>query len=198
MAEPGRSPRDRTEAASAGLANRDWKALHVAARALLGAIVGHAPDDLVQEALLRVLRGTRRWPEDIPFVVFLKNVMRSVADEWRTGSIASHELSGVLGDGTAPDEDEAGARLDAVSQEPSPEELAMIAERAHLSKSRTEQILTAFDGNEEASAILMGRMDGVAAETIRQMFSIDRLRYDTASKQIWRYLSDSFPDGWLP
>lgn len=198
MEDPGRAARDRVEAAVVGLGARDWKALHVAAEALLGAIVGNGPADLVQEALRRVLRGTRKWPADTPFLVFLKNVMKSVANQWRAGYIASHEVSGVMGQGNGSDEEEVGPELEAVSPDHSPEELTLMAERAAMSKSRLQQILANFEGNDAASAILMGRMDGIAAEEIRQMFSIDRLRYETASKQIWRYLTDSFPDGWLP
>ena len=40
--------------------------------------------DLLQESLLRLLDGSRRWPLEVPLTVFLAGVMRSLADEhWR-------------------------------------------------------------------------------------------------------------------
>src|SRR3974377_448817 len=41
---------------------------------------GH--EDLIQEALTRVLEGKRAWPRKLPIVVFLRGVMRSIASDW--------------------------------------------------------------------------------------------------------------------
>ena len=46
----------------------------------------HAVDwrDLLQEAIARLLDGSRRWPRDVSLVVFLRETMRSIAsDHWR-------------------------------------------------------------------------------------------------------------------
>jgi len=39
-------------------------------------------DDLIQEAFARVLEGKRAWPRNLPIVVFLRGVMRSIASDW--------------------------------------------------------------------------------------------------------------------
>src|SRR5262249_44397128 len=39
-------------------------------------------EDLIQEALARVLEGKRAWPRNLPIVVFLRGVMRSIASDW--------------------------------------------------------------------------------------------------------------------
>lgn len=40
--------------------------------------------DLLNEALARALDGSRQWPPEVPFLVFLAGVMRSICDEfWR-------------------------------------------------------------------------------------------------------------------
>ena len=42
------------------------------------------PDDLLQEAICRVLSGKRVWARGAPFLSFLVGVMRSVAWEWKS------------------------------------------------------------------------------------------------------------------
>ena len=37
-------------------------------------------DELLNEALLRALDGSRRWPEGVPLLTFLAGIMRSLAD----------------------------------------------------------------------------------------------------------------------
>jgi DNA-directed RNA polymerase specialized sigma24 family protein len=43
----------------------------------------HDADDLLNEALDRVLSGRRPWPNDVPLPAFLSQVMRSIASQWR-------------------------------------------------------------------------------------------------------------------
>ena len=55
---------------------------------------GHMPDgqqaeDLVQIALLRILRGTRRWPEGMDFVLLMHGTMRSIAFKVGKRDVAS-------------------------------------------------------------------------------------------------------------
>lgn len=45
---------------------------------------GVAWSDLLHEAVLRALEGTRRWPPGVPLLAFLAGIMRSLCDEqWR-------------------------------------------------------------------------------------------------------------------
>ena len=45
---------------------------------------GMSWSDLLHEAVLRALAGTRPWPPGVPLVAFLAGVMRSLCDEqWR-------------------------------------------------------------------------------------------------------------------
>jgi hypothetical protein len=45
--------------------------------------------DLLQEALCRVLSGDRKWPKDLPPLLVLGGVMRSIAWQWRRKELAS-------------------------------------------------------------------------------------------------------------
>ena len=61
-----------------GISKADWVRLNRVA-AYRCSIVPGEPDELLQEAVLRVLSGQRRCPKDIPISVFLKHTMRSIA-----------------------------------------------------------------------------------------------------------------------
>ena len=43
----------------------------------------HDADDLLNEALDRVLSGRRPWPSHLPLPLFLSQVMRSISGQWR-------------------------------------------------------------------------------------------------------------------
>ena len=47
-------------------------------------IAPHGYDDLLQETVLRVLEGRRRWPRRLPKISFLAGVARSIASDWRS------------------------------------------------------------------------------------------------------------------
>jgi hypothetical protein len=47
----------------------------------------HGHDDLICEALVRVLDGRRTWPRSVETLPFLHGVMRSIASEWRDGAV---------------------------------------------------------------------------------------------------------------
>jgi len=50
-------------------------------------IAPHGHDDLLQETILRVLEGRRRWPRRLPKISFLAGVARSIASDWRPQQI---------------------------------------------------------------------------------------------------------------
>src|SRR5437763_1361479 len=45
---------------------------------------GLEASDLISEAVQRIIDGRRNWPETVPLVPFLINVMRSIGDAERT------------------------------------------------------------------------------------------------------------------
>ena len=47
-------------------------------------------EDLVGEALRRVLDGCRKWPRDVPFMAFLLQTLRSIA--WEYGKRNRREI----------------------------------------------------------------------------------------------------------
>lgn len=71
-------------------------------------------EDLLNEAVARVLAGTRRWPRHLPLVVFLRGTIRSLAEEerrrraqdgYRSGTHDMDEATSVSDDSPGPDRD---------------------------------------------------------------------------------------------
>jgi len=82
--QPAPAPRD-VRAALAALPKDDLLRLRAIARLRARALPGGVSwSDLLHEAVLRALSGTRSWPPGVPLVAFLAGVMRSLCDEqWR-------------------------------------------------------------------------------------------------------------------
>src|ERR1700719_1304433 len=72
-------------AALSALSEEDLLRLRAIARLRARSLPGGMSwSDLLHEAVLRALAGTRPWPPGVPLVAFLAGVMRSLCDEqWR-------------------------------------------------------------------------------------------------------------------
>lgn len=135
----------------------------------------HDADDLLNEALDRILSGRRPWPSEIPMPAFLSQVMRSIADQWRREEHREPSLgeSAYMGEeqsdnprGTYETQHLIARMRDALAQDP--------AARGVL-----DHILADSD-REEAQAAL----------------GMDATRYDTARRRMIRHLFDRFYAGW--
>src|SRR5215469_3589980 len=76
-------PDDSTEAvarALAALTSSDLLRLKRVAQLRARLLPGLEWDELLNEAVLRALDGSRRWPEGVPLLVFLAGIMRSLVD----------------------------------------------------------------------------------------------------------------------
>ena len=123
--------------------------------------------DLLQEAILRMLQGSRRKRPDLPIVVFLAGVMRSIRSEhWRR----------------AQREAEAHAWL-ATGSEPSiePEERFAAAQALAM-------IDRLFAHDPRALQIIAGLGEGLTAERIREVYSMSKTDYDSTRKRMRRVL----------
>jgi RNA polymerase sigma-70 factor (ECF subfamily) len=78
------APRD-VRAALAALSEDDLLRLRAIARLRARSLPGDISwSDLLHEAVVRTLAGTRPWPLDVPLLAFLAGIMRSLCDEqWR-------------------------------------------------------------------------------------------------------------------
>src|SRR5262245_15165620 len=125
-------------------------------------------DDLLQEAITRVLTGKRVKPRELPMVPFLAGIMRSL----RTDHIRR-------------------ARRQPTSNDPDMErfELADPAadtERALIAVEELANIRALFVEDPVAMAILSGLAEGLEAEQIRTKYELTRTDYDSARKRMRR------------
>lgn len=129
--------------------------------------------DLLNEALSRILSGQRPWPADLPLPVFLSQVMRSIASQWRHEDI----------------------------REPLAQESDKIADLTlechdHGFADITDRMRAALIDDLRA----LGIFDHILTQTSRKQ-ACDQLQmsatdYDTARRRMIRTLQRQFNPGW--
>ncbi len=159
------TPRD-VGAALAALSEDDLLRLRALARLRARALPGGLSwSDLLHEAVLRALAGSRPWPPGVPLLAFLAGVMRSLCDEhWR-----HHRRQAAL-----PALDESGRCYD--------------PERACAAAEALATIHRLFASDAGAMTVITGLIGGMTAEEIRGHYGLTAIEYDTARKRIRRAL----------
>jgi hypothetical protein len=115
-------------------------------------------EDLFQEAVCRVLSGTRAWPANVATVPFLIGVMRSIAWEWRS------ELGGEPDDAADPSsgESRANASIDVL------------------------KIIALFDDDPLAQKIVIGMMEGARGQELQDLSGLGKTEYESKRTKIRR------------
>lgn len=115
-------------------------------------------EDLLQEALCRVLAGARAWPRDVAALPFLWGVVRSIAWEWKKEFI-EHDAGMADVEG---EERRAIAGLDVV------------------------KILALFDDDPAAQIIVRGMMEGARGQELQELSGLDKTDYESKRTKIRR------------
>jgi hypothetical protein len=115
-------------------------------------------EDLFQEAICRVLGGTRAWPRGVPVLSFLAGVMRSIAWEWKS------EPHGEARDAADPrsGEGRAIASIDVV------------------------KIIALFDDDPMAQKIVIGMMEGARGQELQELSGLSKTDYESKRTKIRR------------
>jgi len=139
------------------------------------------PDELLQEAVTRALKGSRRCPRHIKVVPFLAQVMRSLrSDENKT----QDRKPDILSFSGSPE-----AEFDPPDPSPTPEELWYSQQRV---KELWDEIHAVFRDDELAIDILEYRTEGYEAEEIRKDLGLDQTTYDSKLRFIRRRIDRHF------
>jgi len=151
-------------AALAALPEADLLRLRAIARLRARSLPGGMSwSDLLHEAVLRALAGTRPWPPDVPLPAFLVGVMRSLCDEqWRR-----HRRQDAV---FIPDDA-------AASSDP---------ERTFAAREALADIHRLFASDDTAMKVITGLIGGMGAEAIRRHYNLTDLEYDTTRRRIRR------------
>lgn len=133
-------------------------------------------EDLLQEALTRVLTGARRVPERIAPVAFIAGVMRSLRSEhWRRAGEARVRYAA---------SDYRTYRM----REPALKETAPDPERSAIAIEELEAIERLFADDPAVLGIIHALGEGLTAEQIRVTLGLSRTDYDSARKRLRRCL----------
>ena len=134
--------------------------------------------DLLQEALARVLDGSRAIPPGVPTVAFLAGVMRSIkAEHWRRRRRATAQQPVLAREYQLL----AAHSADACDPQPDPERWLIAAQQL-------EAVGTLFAHDPVALQIIVGLGDGLTAEEIRRTLGMTKTDYDSARKRMRRAL----------
>lgn len=123
---------------------------------------GH--EDLMQEALVRVLDGRREWPRGVALVTFLAGVMRSIAWDWRH---ERHDDSAEVAD-IGYEDQAAAARID------------------------IRKLIALFDDDQIAQRMIIALMDGVKGEKLRELSGLAKTEYESKRTKIRRRLEKAW------
>jgi DNA-directed RNA polymerase specialized sigma24 family protein len=134
-------------------------------------------DDLLQEALTRVLTGARRIPEGIAPVAFIAGIMRSLRSEhWkRFGAARRRRVS-------------SGSHRSYPTPELEGRDAAPDPERSLIAAEELQAIERLFADDPVALRIIDALGEGLAPEQIRATLSLTKTEYDSARKRIRRCL----------
>ena len=158
------------------------------AGAIYGVSIGVDGMDLVNEAISRALGGIRACPTDVPFVVFLRNAMRSIASSER-GRMKEEPMSeSMTGDPDGP-----LTAVDRTAPGRTGEETLLAREDTD---ARLKALEALFADDEDAQLVLMGDLDEMSAVDIRAMNEWSEQAYASVRRRMRRKLSAAYPNGW--
>ena len=142
--------------------------------------------DLLNEAIVRLLDGSRRWPSEVPLVVFLRETMRSIASEyWRrlkepvVVSESEANTDRTTSDGVV------GNAADWTTQ----------PERRASADEILNQIVRGFAEDTDALHVIEGMASGKSPIAIQEAACMNPTQYASTQRRIRRRLSRMFPDG---
>ena len=167
----GRTEQDTLRRALAGLSEPDLLRLQAIARLRCRGLPGLDWQELLHEAVLRALDGSRAWPPGVPLVAFLAGIMRSLrSDHWRRHRAGTALLPVQTADAADPP-----------SETPDPERI-VAAVQALAAIDRL------FADDPAALAVILGLSQGLSAKEIRRRAGLSETEYDSTRKRMRRAL----------
>jgi DNA-directed RNA polymerase specialized sigma24 family protein len=131
--------------------------------------------DVLHEAIVRALDGSRKWPPGVPIVAFLSGVMRSICgDQWRRARLESEML---VRDDDVADVCASGDEV----KSPGPERVVAAAQ----SLAAIDQL---FAGDALALKIIAGLAEGLTPPEICKRYGMSERQYDSTRKRMRRAL----------
>jgi hypothetical protein len=183
---------DRVADAIEKLTTSEWNRLHKAARSFLFGTGFSDVDELVNETFCRTLTGTRNWRVDVPFITFIINAMKSVADGDRNLIYKDEEVLATDLPNNDPDSD--CDPLERFGNKTlSPETIIATEIDRTLAEEDLKIIEKHFKDDEAVEWVLIGIEDEMSASEIIEMSGLTKTQYESARKKFLRGLDKLFP-----
>lgn len=167
------------------LSDADIRRLEMAARFRT---IGHNEldwRDLFNEAVTRLLNGSRKWPQDVTLVTFLFETMRSIISDYRRG----RKNSPILLETELQSGD--SQSHDVVENTP---DLTDDPERQASAAETLAKIEAVFRDDSEAMLVIIGMASGKSPTEIQEEANMNPTRYSTTQRRVRRALAREFPD----
>jgi len=153
------------------MTDADWVRIDMAAKRF-SKIYQVNYQELQNESFLRALDGRRKCPRDVPVTIFLANTMKSIASKR----------------GLSP------RKIDALQHNANVDMSDDMNHLGHISTPENEvmasklldDIVTLFNGDDEAEMFIMCEQDGLTKLEIKEALDIDTTKYDSIKKRIRR------------
>lgn len=183
---PHGKSRRQIEEALTGLSNADLLRLKRVAQLRTYGLPGMNWEDLLQEAIARALAGTRVWPSGVPFLAFLVQTMRSIANEaWLNAKRSNVTLESDFESGKTNSDGREFQLEEVATNEIDPEREAM-------ARGALRWIEAFFAEDSDATAVLTGLAQGLSPQETQTQSNMTPLRYEAAQKRIRRKLAKDF------
>lgn len=169
----GSLTKEEAASAFANLSQADLIRVEAFARGRARGLGAATWEDLVQESIARTLAGSRHWPRQVSAVVYLRQTIRSLAEEARRQQIEFGILAGGESD-----------RLAAQAPAELPDVEAAISARQELL-----QIQKLFEGDAHVMALIDGLNDGETAAQTQTKNGMSAAEHEAARKRFRRGIS---------
>lgn len=151
-------------------------------------LVAGMPDDdvmaLFNEAIARTLEGTRQWPLDLPFEVYIFGAMRSIAHGQRRSAQAVSEIPEC--DLTSTDDEGSEGYFARIQGARGTDEtLIEKAEFAAL-EANLDELKSHFAGDDNVELVLAALEDGTPRRVLVEDFGMSITEYESARKKLRR------------
>ena len=154
---------------------------YIRVRGLGRAARGRTWEDLLAEARLRTLIGTRHWNRDVDFVMHLKGAMQSISNSWKRQFreeepylISELPIRNTQGHEYSPLDDVISTHT--------------TADQRLIDKDEEDRLIARFKDDLIATQVLLGLLDGHKKSEIMLMNGFDERKYASAVKRILKLL----------
>ena len=159
--------------AVAVLGDADFARLGQIARLRARGLVGADWQDLLHDALQRAMDGTRQWPSHVPFTVFLRGIIRSLASEaWRRQVRESRHTFHV--------DDDAIQQVPGDIPDP---------ERRAIEQDLVRRVETLFADDTVAFELLKALTEELSPVETQERLGITSVEYDSTRRRIRRKIA---------